>query len=76
MLISQAASSGGGGGGVADFAIAASSASGSVSAGLPATTTLTLTPSNGFNQAVALSCRWVAGRRDLRVLADLCHGEW
>ncbi len=57
VLLSQAASGGGGGnGGAADFAIAASATSGSVNAGSPATTTITLTPSNGFAQTVALSC--------------------
>src|SRR5262249_50798890 len=61
VLLSQAAAAGGGGGGgggggVADFAIGAGAASGSVSAGSPATTTITLTPSNGFNQSVTLSC--------------------
>lgn len=38
------------------FALALSSVSGTVTAGKSATTTVTLAPSNGFNQSVALSC--------------------
>jgi len=39
-----------------DFSLSASSASGTVTPGQSAQTTLTLTPSNGFDASVALSC--------------------
>jgi hypothetical protein len=39
-----------------DFSVAESSASGTVTAGQSAQTTLTLTPSNGFDQSVSLAC--------------------
>jgi hypothetical protein len=59
-LLSQVATTGGGstgtGTGTADFAIATNPSSGSAAAGTPVTTTLALTPSNGFNQSVTLSC--------------------
>ncbi len=42
--------------GAADFTAALSPTSGTLSPGQSATTTITLTPSNGFNQTVALSC--------------------
>jgi Bacterial Ig-like domain (group 3)/FG-GAP-like repeat/FG-GAP repeat len=42
--------------GAADFAAALSSTSGTVAPGQAAMTTVTLTPSNGFNQTVALAC--------------------
>jgi hypothetical protein len=42
--------------GAADFTAALSPASSTVAPGQSATTTVTLTPSNGFNQTVALSC--------------------
>ena len=61
QLVAQAAPSGSGGGGstgggTADFALTASAASGTVSPGESAMTTVTLTPSGGFNQAVTLTC--------------------
>jgi Bacterial Ig-like domain (group 3)/FG-GAP-like repeat len=42
--------------GAADFSIAAAPTSGSVAAGAAATSTLTLTPSNGFEATVTLAC--------------------
>jgi hypothetical protein len=42
--------------GAADFTAALSSPSGTVAQGQSAMTTITLTPSNGFNQTVALAC--------------------
>jgi hypothetical protein len=42
--------------GAPDFTAALSSSSGTVAPGQSATTTVTLTPSNGFSQTVALSC--------------------
>ena len=41
---------------IADFSLAASSASATVTAGQTATYTLTIQPSGGFNQQIALSC--------------------
>lgn len=51
LLLSQAAVAG-----QPDFAIGLSAGSATVAAGGPAQTTVTLTPSNGFSQDVALSC--------------------
>jgi len=51
LLLSQAAAAA-----TPDFSVAESSASGTVTAGQSAQTTLTLTPSNGFDQSVSLAC--------------------
>jgi len=51
-LLSQASS----GGSSPNFSLSASSASGTVTPGQSAQTTLTLTPSNGFDQSVSLTC--------------------
>ena len=53
---SSSGSSSSGGGGTPDFSIADYPGSQTVSPGHPAQTTLTLTPLNGFDQTVALSC--------------------
>jgi hypothetical protein len=56
QLFGQAAPSGSGAAATPDFALTASVAAGTVSPGAAATTTLTITPSGGFDQAVTLSC--------------------